>query len=67
MIPATVQHVSRRYIAQGLVVASIVVIAHEVRDRSLQIPWNIIGDLVHFPFYRLMIALDLPIGLRVVR
>ena len=42
----------------------IVVVVHEFRDRDLQIPCNIIWELVHVKFNGPVILLQLAVGLR---
>jgi hypothetical protein len=46
------------------VLTSIVVVVHKVRDRLLQIPWNIVWDLVDVKFNGPVIPLQLAIGPR---
>jgi hypothetical protein len=46
------------------VVTTIVVVIHELRDRELQIPWDIIWGLVDVKFDGPVIPLQLAVGLR---
>jgi len=46
------------------VITSIVVVVHKVRDRLLQIPWNIVWDLVDVKFNGPVIPLQFAVGLR---
>jgi hypothetical protein len=46
------------------VITPIVVVVHELRDRYLQVSWNIVGDLVDVKLDGSMITLQLAIGLR---
>ncbi len=48
-------------------VATVVVVVHKVSDGYLQITRNVIGYLVHLFLDALMVPLQFPIGLRVVR
>ena len=64
LFPATVQDVRGSHIPPCLVIASIVVVVHKVRDRDLQIPWNIVWDLVDVKFNSPVIPLQLAVGLR---
>ena len=54
-------------VPQSLVITSIVVVVHKVRDRALQIPWNIVLDLVDVKFDGSVIPLQLAVGLRMER
>ena len=45
-------------------ITSIVVVVHKVRDRLLQIPWNIVWDLVDVKFNGPVIPLQFAVGLR---
>jgi len=45
-------------------IASIVVVVHKVRDRLLQIPWNIVWDLVDLKFNGPVILIQFAVGLR---
>ena len=45
-------------------IASIVVVVHKVRDRLLQIPWNIVWDLVDVKFNGPVILIQFAVGLR---
>ncbi len=45
-------------------IAPIVVVVHELRDRYFQIPWNIVWDLVDVKFNGPVIPLQLAVGLR---
>ena len=64
LFPATVQDVRGSHVPPCLVIASIVVVVHKVRDRDLQIPWNIVWDLVDVKFNSRVIPLQLAVGLR---
>jgi hypothetical protein len=46
------------------VITPIVVVVHELRDRHLQIPWNIVWDLIDVKFNGPVIPLQLAVGLR---
>ena len=48
-------------------IASIVVVVHKVRDRLLQIPWNIVWDLVDVKFNGPVILIQFAVGLRMER
>ena len=50
LFPATVQDIRGSHVPQSLVVTTIVVVVHKVRDRDFQIPWNIVWDLVDVKF-----------------
>ena len=63
----TVQDVGRGHVAQRLVISPIVVVAHEVGDGRIQVCRSIVWDLVHIPFDRLVISLQLAVGLRMIR
>ena len=54
-----------RHVPQGLVIAPAVVVADEGHDGHLQVWGHLIGQLVHVPLEGLVIALKLPVGLRV--
>ena len=51
-------------VPQSLVITPIVVVVHKVRDRALQIPWNIVWDLVDVKFNGPVIPLQFAVGLR---
>ena len=55
-----------RHVAKGLVIAAVVVV-HEAGDSHLQITRDFIRDLVHFLLDTLVVALQLPVGLWMVR
>ena len=48
-------------------VTTIVVVIHELRDRDLQIPWNIIWGLVDVKFNGPVIPFQFAVGLRIER
>ena len=48
-------------------VTVVVVVFNEVGDGLLQLAREFIRDLVHFPLDALVVALQLPIGLRMIR
>ena len=48
-------------------ITPIVVVVDELRDRDLQISWNIVWDLVDVKFDGPVIPLQLAIGLRMER
>ena len=52
--------------AQGLVVAPVVVVADEGCDSRLEVGGQLIGHLVYVALDSLVLALQLPVGLRVV-
>ena len=54
-------------VLEYLVVPAIVVEVDEPPDRNLRFPRHIVRQLVHVPLQRLVVALQLPVGLRVVR
>ena len=64
LFPATVQDVRGSHVHPCLVITPIVVVVHKVRDRDLQIPWNIVWDLVDVKFNSRVIPLQLAVGLR---
>ena len=45
-------------------ITPIVVIVHELRDRHLEIPWNIVWDLIDVKFNGPVIPLQFAVGLR---
>jgi len=59
------EDISWRHITQRLVVPAEVVVFNEVGDGLLQLARELIKDLVHFPLDGLVVALQLPVGLRV--
>ncbi len=61
------QHVSRNDVLECLVVPAMVVEVDELPDRNLQFSWYVVRQLVDVPLQRLVVALQLPVGLRVVR
>ena len=67
LFPATVQDIRGSHVPQSLVVTTIVVVVHKVRDRDFQIPWNIVWDLVDVKFNGPVIPLQLAVGLRMER
>ena len=64
-LPVPLQDIRRGHVPQRLVVPTVVVEPHEVPDGGLQILYYLVGNLVHVPFQSLVIALQLPVGLRV--
>ena len=48
-------------------ITPIVVVVHKVRDRVLQVSWNIVWDLVDVKFNGPVIPLELAVGLRMER
>ena len=48
-------------------IAAVVVVVHETGDGLLQITRHLVRDLVHFLLDTLVVALQLPVGLWVVR
>jgi hypothetical protein len=44
-------------------ITPVIVVIHEVRDRDLQVFWNIVGDLVDVKFDGSLMTLQLAIGL----
>ena len=64
LLPATIQHVRGCHVPQSLLITPIVVVVHKVRDRLLQIPWNIVWDLVDVKLDGPVIPLQLAVGLR---
>jgi len=64
LFPATVQDVRGSHVPQNLVVTTIVVVIHELRDRELQIPQDIIWGLVDVKFDGPVIPFELAVGLR---
>ena len=59
------EYISWRHITQRLVVPAEVVVFNEVGDGLLQLAREFIKDLVHFLLDGLVVALQLPVGLRV--
>src|ERR1700745_4234533 len=59
--------VGRREIAQALVIAGMVVMSHEGRDLAFEIAGQVIVLEQDAVLERLMAALDLALGLRVIR
>jgi len=49
------------------VIAAVVVVVHEAGDGLLQITRRLVRDLVHFLLDTLVVALQLPVGLWVLR
>ena len=64
LFPATAQDIRGSHVPQSLVVTTIVVVVHKVRDRDFQIPCNIVWDLVDVKLDRSVIPLQFAIGLR---
>ncbi len=64
MFSPAVENISQRHVTPGLVVPVEVVVFNEVGDDPLQLAREFIRDLVHFPCDGLVIALQLPVGLR---
>ena len=64
LFPATAQDIRGSHVPQSLVITPIVVVVHKVRDRVLQVSWNIVWDLVDVKLDRSVIPLQFAIGLR---
>ena len=67
LFPATAQDIRGSHVPQSLVITPIVVVVHKVRDRVLQVSWNIIWDLVQVKLDRSVIPLQFAIGPRMER
>ena len=65
--PSPVEDVIRGHVAKGFVIAAVVVVVHESSDSHLQITRHFIRDLVHLVLDALMVPLQFPVGLRMVR
>ena len=61
------EDVIRGHVAKGFVIAAVVVVVHESSDSHLQITRHFIRDLVHLVLDALMVPLQFPVGLRMVR
>ena len=61
------EDVLRGHVAKGFVIAAVVVVVHESSDSHLQITRHFIRDLVHLVLDALMVPLQFPVGLRMVR
>ena len=67
LLSPTVEHVSRSDITQRHVIAREVVVGDKGCDGRLEIGWQLVGDLIDVPLDTLVIALQLSIGLRMIR
>ena len=65
--PSPVEDVIRGHVAQGFVIAAVVVVVHESSDSLLQVTRHFIGHLVHLVLDALMVPLQFPVGLRTLR
>jgi hypothetical protein len=62
-----VENVIRGHVAEGFVIAAVVVVVHEASDCHLQAARHFIRDLVHLVLDALMVSLQFPVGLGMVR
>jgi len=65
--PSPVEDVLRSHPARGFVTAAVVVVVHEAGDGRLQLTRHFIRDLVHLVLDALMVPLQFPVGLRMLR
>ena len=61
------QDIIWRHVAQGFVIATVVVVVHEANDGLLQITRGLIRHLVHLLIDALTVSLQFPVGLRMAR
>ena len=63
--PPSLENIRGRDVAQGHVIALVVVGAHKSGDCLLKVGRHLVGDLVNVPLQRLVVSLQLAVGLRV--
>ena len=66
-MPPTLVDIGRGDIADALVIAAVVVVVHEAGDSCLESRWQLVDQELHLALEGAVIALDLTVGLGVVR
>ena len=61
------EDVIRGHVAKGFVITAVVVVVHEAGDSHLQVTRHLVRDLVHRLLDALMVPLQFPVGLGMVR